>query len=352
MSNSFSPKNTSNVFTQETLERLLTALRQPFSIAVLASLGLHGLLWAVLPNFLAETEKAPDAKQRVRTVELSAAEQSQLPQFGITQLPQTLPSTTKPSKPAQSSTKLPDPKLYNDPSLYNFPTLEPPPPILFPSFGLPPTIDIKPPPTKKPSLSKPAPEKPSEPPKPPGSATPKPDEGASKPSADSTGSARPDKLSSEQLAALRQEGARSGQLRNLYTFNGPDTVEKASGVFNANAAIFADAAKKITGGDADDSRLYKTPERVSGLFPKEACPFIKGMRNASFATIVKPDGSLAEAPFVLLTSGFKGLDDAAIDDITSTVKNKKFGDGSRFQLIRFDFIFDPKSACSSTEKPA
>ena len=350
MSNSLSPKNTSNVFTQETLERVLVALRQPFSIAVLASLGVHGLLWAALPNFLAETEKAPDTKQRVQTVSLSPAEQSQLPQFGLTQLPQAL-SPAKLSKPAQSTIKLPNPKLYNDPSLYNFPILEPPPPIVFPPLGgLPSGLDFKmPSPTKSPQTKPTA--QATVPPKPPGSPAPTKTGQDTKASADTTGPVRPEKLSPEQLTALRQQGERSSQLQALYTFNAPARGSEVD-AFNANAATFIGSAKRLTGGDADDSRLYKTPERVSGLFPKEACPFVRGLRNASFGAIVKPDGSLAETPIVLLTSGFKGLDNAAIDDIASTVKNKKFGDGSRFQLIRFDFIFDPKSACSNPDKPA
>jgi hypothetical protein len=349
MSNSLSPKNTSNIFTQETLERVLVALRQPFSIAVLASLGVHGLLWAALPNFLAETEKIPDTKQRVQTVELSPAEQSQLPQFSVTQLPQTLPPAN-PSKPTQSATKLPDPKLYNDPSLYNFPILEPPPPIVFPPLGLPPGLDFKLPPVKKTPQSK-RPNPPTTPPKPPESPEAKKPESPVPPTGDPTTSARSEKLSPEQLTALRQEGLRSNQLRALYTFTGPARGTEVD-AFNERRGLFLDAVKKITGGDADDSRLYKTPERVNGLFPKEACPFVRGLRNASFGAIVKPDGSLAETPTVLLTSGFRGLDDAAIDDIVSTVKNKKFSDGSRFQLIRFDFIFDPKATCSKADKPA
>ncbi|PSB24777.1 hypothetical protein C7B82_25550 [Stenomitos frigidus ULC18] len=326
------------------------ALRQPFSIAVLASVGVHGLLWAALPNFLAETEKIPDTKQRVQTVELSPAEQSQLPQFGINPIPQTL-TPAKPSKPAQSATKLPDPKLYNDPSLYNFPILEPPPPIVFPLLGLPPGLDFKLPPIKK-TPSKPPADQAIKPPKSPEKTEPKKtDADTPKTPVDPTAPARLDKLSPEQLTALRQQGERLGQLRTLYTFNGPDTKEKAGGVFQANATTFIDLAKKITGGNADDSRL-KTPERVTGVFPKEACPFVRGFRNASFAAIVKPDGTLAEPPTVLLTTGFKGLDNAAIDDITSSVKNKKFGDGSKFQLIRFDFIFDPKTSCSASDKRA
>lgn len=352
MSNSWSPKKPSSVFTQETLEKVLVVLRQPLSMAVLASLAAHGLLWAALPTLLTNTEKEPDTKRRVQTVELSPAEQSQLPSFGIDQVPQTL-LPTKPSQPLQSATKLPDPKLYNDPSLYNFPLLAPPPPIVFPSLGFPPSFDFKPSPAAKPRQSKPPTGQATTPPKPPeNSNSTKPSTNPTQPTVDPAVPVRPDKLSPAQLTALRQEGERSSQLRTLYAFNGPDTLEKATGALKANGADFIESAKKITGGDADDSRLYKTPERVTASFPKDACPFVRGVRNASFGAIVKPDGTLAESPAVLLTSGFKGLDNVAIEDIANTIKNKKFGDGSKFQLIRFDFLFDPKTACSNSDKPA
>jgi len=350
MSNSFSPKKAPNL-NQETLERVLVALRQPFSIAVLASLGLHGVLWAALPNMLADTEKVPDTQRRVQTVELSPAEQSQLPSFGINQVPTLLP--TNPTKPAQSGTKLPDPKLYNDLSLYNFPLLQPPPPIVFPSFGLPPIgFNFNQPQPQRTQKPKAQPSQPSVPPKPPTPSASPTGRDPTRSAGDPTAPVRQDKLSPEQLTALRQEGARSRELRTLYTFNGADTKEKASGVFNANADAFIDLAKKVTDGNADDSRLYKTPERVNGLFPKDACPFVRGFRNASFGAIVKPDGTLAEPPIVLLPSGYRGLDTAAIEDITNTIKTKKFGDGSKFQLIRFDYIFDPQPACPKPSKPA
>ena len=358
MSNSLSPKRLPQI-NQETLERVLEKLRQPSSIAVLASLVAHGVLGAALPSLLASQPEELDTQRRVQVVELSPAEQRQLPSLdAATPLPPSL-LPAKPLQPNQPVTKLPDPKVYNDPSLY---TLPPYPPPTF-SFPVPPSIfDIPAPSAKKPP-SPPAP-KPLAPKPPPDLAPPlaskplaasKPadadDKDSDQPVPTPSAPTDPEKLSPEQIAALKEDAERSPQSESLYTFNGPETQEKAAGVFNDNVTAFIDRAAKVTDGNVDDSRL-KTPERVTDLFPKEACPSVRGVRNASFSAIVKPDGTLAEPPAVLLTSGYKGLDTAAIEDITTTTKDKKFSDGDKFQLIRFDYTFDPRPVCPKSSDPA
>lgn len=364
MSNSLLPKRLPQI-NQETLERVLEQLRQPSSIAVLASLVAHGVLGAALPSLLASQPEELDTQRRVQVVELSPAEQRQLPSLdAATPLPPSL-LPAKPLQLNQPSTKLPDPKVYNDSSLYTFPLSPPPnfPPPTF-TFPVPPSIfDVPAPSVRKPS-SPPTPKPPA--PRPPADLAPpiasKPPAESKPPDTDAKDSDTPspspgapiraEKLSPEQIAALQRDAVRSRQSDPSYTFNGPETAEKAAGVFNDNAAAFIDLATKVTGGNADDSRFYKTPEKVTDLFPKDACSFVRGMRNASFGAIVKPDGTLAEPPIVLLTSGYKGLDTAAIEDITTTTKNKKFSDGDKFQLIRFDYTFDPKTVCPKSSDPA
>jgi hypothetical protein len=364
MSNSLSPKRLPQI-NQQTLERVLEKLRQPFSLSVIGSLVAHGVLGAALPSLLASQPEELDTQRRVQVVELSPAEQRQLPSLdAATSLPPSL-LPAKPLQPNQPAPKQTAPKLNNDSSLYTFPLYPPPnlPPPNF-SFPVPPSIfDVPAPSAKKPPnppAPKPlAPKPPLDlaPPlasKPPAASTPADtddkdsDQSASGPNAPT----RAEKLSPEQIAALREDAERLRQSQSLYTFNGPETAEKAAGVFKDNADAFIDVAAKVTGDNVDDSRFYKTPERVTDLFPKDACPFVDGVRNASFSAIVKPDGTLAKPPVVLLTSGYKGLDTAAIEDITSITKNKKFSDGDKFQLIRFDYTFDPKAVCPKSANPA
>ncbi|MBW4468791.1 MAG: hypothetical protein KME45_00100 [Stenomitos rutilans HA7619-LM2] len=361
MSNSFLPKKAPNVLNQETLERALVVLRQPFAIAVLASLGLHGLLWAALPNILAETAKEADTKQRVRTIELSPAEQGQLPSLGLTAIPPTLLPTT-PTKPAQSNTKLPDPKRYNDPSLYNFPLIQPPPPDVFPSFGLPPTtFDFNPPTVKKTPKSSPKPTtKPTTPSAPPNEsrAATTPDKnspGETNTPVDPNAPVRPETLSSQQVAALQKDAERSRQLRSLYAFNGPTSLTERSEIGNQNATKLFESADKLSGGNYKKTHFgVPLGNVISDLFPKEACPYVKTGAIASVAAIVKPDAQLAEPPSILVPSGFKGLDDLAIDYVAKKdyTKAEGFSTDGNYQVLRFNFFFDPKSACPTSDNPA
>src|SRR6476646_11174225 len=94
------------------LKSLPQALRQPTGIATIASLGVHGLLWIVLPILpLASKTTESEAQRSVQLVELTPAEQSRLPSFATPQLSLPhLPKTTNlfPSLPSlQSSNSLP-----------------------------------------------------------------------------------------------------------------------------------------------------------------------------------------------------------------------------------------------------
>jgi hypothetical protein len=76
-----------NPFTAARLTPILTTLRQPQWIAALASVGFHGLLFAAGPSFSGLTMAAlgnnsPDLEERrVPLIELTAEEQSRLPDF-------------------------------------------------------------------------------------------------------------------------------------------------------------------------------------------------------------------------------------------------------------------------------
>lgn len=121
------------------MKSLPIALRQPTGIATIVSVGVHGLLWVVLPVLPLSSKTTESEVQRpVALVELTPAEQSRLPSFATPQLSlPPLPKTTNlfPSLPSlQSSNSLPSTS-----SPYNLP-LFPPPPTGFsfsPSLPLP-----------------------------------------------------------------------------------------------------------------------------------------------------------------------------------------------------------------------
>nr|WP_290223026.1 TonB family protein [Trichocoleus desertorum] len=142
------------------IKSLSQALRQPTGIASIASVGLHGLLWIVLPILpLASKTTESEAQRSVQVVELTPAEQSRLPSFATPQLSlPPLPQTTNlfPSLPSlQSSNSLPS----SNSSPYSLPLFPPPPtgfsfspPMPLPGpLGLPTTqIPIPDPPPRPP----------------------------------------------------------------------------------------------------------------------------------------------------------------------------------------------------------
>ncbi|HEY9861407.1 MAG TPA: TonB family protein [Candidatus Obscuribacterales bacterium] len=145
------------------IQSLPQALRQPSGIASIASIGLHGLLWIVLPILpLASKTTESEAQRSVQIVELTPAEQSRLPSFATPQLSlPPLPQTTNlfPSLPSlQSSNSLPS----SSSSPYSLPLFPPPstgfsfsPPMPLPApLELPTTqISIPDPPPSRPPQS-------------------------------------------------------------------------------------------------------------------------------------------------------------------------------------------------------
>ncbi|NEP16841.1 MAG: hypothetical protein F6J97_08035 [Leptolyngbya sp. SIO4C1] len=78
---------------------VIAALKAPYGIAVLASVGVHGLLFAFGPSsgqfsLAALSEPAAEAERTVPLVELSAAEQQRLPSFTRPQLSTQLDSSS------------------------------------------------------------------------------------------------------------------------------------------------------------------------------------------------------------------------------------------------------------------
>ncbi len=72
-------RNFSEWVTPETLEKGVALLKRPAAIAIIASVGLHGLLGISLPIWSGSSKEA-DPKKVVKLVDLTPAEQSRLPQ--------------------------------------------------------------------------------------------------------------------------------------------------------------------------------------------------------------------------------------------------------------------------------
>jgi hypothetical protein len=126
-------------------------LRQPTGIATVASIGLHGVLWVMLPILpLASKTTEAEVQKPVQLVQLTPAEINRLPNFATPQI--SLPPLPKsnnlypPLPPLQSSNSLPS---LGSPFPSNSPLFAPPPSISFaPSTALPPPMMFPPPTTR------------------------------------------------------------------------------------------------------------------------------------------------------------------------------------------------------------
>ncbi len=93
---------------------------QPTSIAVMASLGIHGLLGVSLPYLPIASQEKPKPLQNVKLVQLTPTEQSRLPQLSP---PPPLPNQFQSLYPLPSSLSTPLPSLSKDSSVFNLPPI-------------------------------------------------------------------------------------------------------------------------------------------------------------------------------------------------------------------------------------
>ncbi|UBF25385.1 hypothetical protein K9N68_27905 [Kovacikia minuta CCNUW1] len=266
MSQSSLPKNLPDFFRQENLDKTLEILRQPFSLAILASLGVHGLLWAILP-LLPEAKPPEPTPEAVKVVELSPADQARIPELANPQInfPPISNQTKLPSQsPKAPATKAP-PSIFDD-SLYNFPALPPAPVPIFPDINIPiidsprHTTGVKlpnpsPTPTAKPSPS-PSPTSTSQ----PGAATPSPT-----PSVPST---RPEKIPDKAIIALREQQEKIRREREQSP-TGPVTQGEATKQFQEWLSRTAQAQSIPV--DVLSGSLQK-PRDIQIPCPTGACP--------------------------------------------------------------------------------
>lgn len=334
-------------------------LQQPTALSAIASLGVHALLFAVLPilpySALVE-EQEPDIRQSVEVVELSPEEQARLPEFPTSQidlpplLQDSLPSavTDLPPLPVpgQSTSPPSADDLFSDPfftsSLPNFsiPTLPP----AVPYVPVPP-VQPRPPqpiPTQPPtSQPEPNPDQPGELPSLPiddllnppreqsgnertpeqentneennvaansESATPQPETPTQSPAA------APPRSDEEIVAALRQDveaRRRRIAIQQQLAYSQTGTADDSNYNPGRSWTAWTDQLQKEFGIDLTNiNREAKTT--IEAPFPTEVCEFVpelnqelvqKGI-SADFGIVVDPEGKPIGGLSVLRSSGY------------------------------------------------
>jgi len=105
----------------------IAVARHPVAIAVVASLGVHGLLWFGLPYLTAAEPPKKDPQQAVDVIELSPLEQARLPQSILEQALTPSRQTGKTDQKAAASANVPvnpgDPAISDAVPYYSVPNL-------------------------------------------------------------------------------------------------------------------------------------------------------------------------------------------------------------------------------------
>ncbi|MGA7933604.1 MAG: hypothetical protein WCA35_08660 [Kovacikia sp.] len=305
MSQSSLPKGPSDLLRQENLDKALEILRQPFSLAVLASLGVHGLLWAILP-MLPPAQSPESTPESVKVIELSPADQARIPELANPQV--NLPPISNQTKLPTQSSKTPiakSPPSILDDSFYNFPILPPAPVPLFPNLNIP-IVDSPqrnsgitlPKPTPTPSVK---PSSAADGAKKPDTSTPSPT-----PSAAST---RPEKLPEKAIIALREQQEKIRREREQPS-EGAATQSEATKQFqewlNKTAQTANIPVETLSGS-------IQKPREIRIQCPSGGCPE-KASRVAALILAVNPDGKVVGSPLMTPT-GDKDLDQAVKDTL-------------------------------------
>ena len=361
---------TPNSFRNSANSGQLQALwRSPSAIAAIASLGLHGLLFIVLPLLPHGQTKAKEAdiKDPVALTELTPAEQKRLPAMvtlppvelpPIASAPKngslfTLPSLSQPN----TRTSITPNNSFSDSLLAPpapLPIFIPPitPPTQFPSFS---TIQIAP--------VQPAPVRiqPKAPPSPPAASPASPSPGASpsvavesppaSPAAanpatgDQTaaGLANPQPSPARTTTDIRRDLlARQQELRQLYEFKPEGTSAQS-----ANSA-FLSWYSAAMGKDYAEGEAKPNQEEMTADYPKVGCPLKKDQR-AVVGVVVDADNKILGDPKLLQSSGYGLFNQEALQ--AAKAHPFKNASGSQ-QVYLLNVKFEYREADCPTGLPA
>lgn len=306
-----------------TLQKMQQWLKHPIAWSGIASVGVHGLLFALLPLINAEAlkENPPDIQRSVDLVELTPEEQQRLPDFPG-EAPIELPPLTQ--TPFQNSPLAPTLPPLNDPL----------PPTLPPSFSNPPSIFSIPffsnVPPAPPPLSLPAPAPPTRDrpqtrpsPQPSASATPNPQQQnpqtsqSAEPPQPNESPTSENQLPAQQPSPQEQLLARNRELQELYTFNPEGTTQEAA--LQTDTGWLEQVSREFGDSWTEDVQKNIAPNQkpieIAGAYPRAAC-----LRRLSAAVVlgvvVDGEGKVVQDPVpptIIQSSGYGVFNQLAIE---------------------------------------
>ncbi|MEX0269915.1 TonB family protein [Leptolyngbyaceae cyanobacterium UHCC 1019] len=307
MSSPSLPKNFPALFDSENRAKAGALLLQPMSLAVLASLGVHGLLWFGLPLMSASEPKQADSQRSVPLVELSPVEQARLPQLSGS------PLLGLPKQSAETNSIVPnslatvpvDPETPQDStSYYSVPSQ--------PSTSTIIQYSVAPPSKRSPKKSTDAA---NSDPDPKTQSSDKETEAETEQTEKESSEPPISSKAEDLLPSKQQEEQAKLALQQKFVYG---TANTSPDDFDNNAKSFSKTAQDVSKGDLNED--WKKLDAMTAPYPKDACQFKHDDKAIAGETwvgvIVQPNGKLAAKPILLKSSGFQGLDEAAAEFMT------------------------------------
>jgi hypothetical protein len=373
-------------------------LQQPTAISAIASLGMHALLFVLLPilPYAALTEAEPEIRRSVEVVELTPEEQNRLPEFSSAQvdLPPLFPDSPTGDLPPlplpKPSTPPPADGLFSDP-FFNTPIPNFSFPIFPQSVPLPPPVAQQPPKPPEPAPPQTAPSlQPEAQPSPegdrptitlrpgglpilpegsenPAAPTQPPSDRLNPPQSDDRVAANPESTAEspaapaepspqarsdeEIVAALRQDVEARRQeifLQRQLAYNPAGTDQDPN--YNPGSA-WAQWMQSLEESGVnlsnvgDNSQFPQTAIEIP--FPEAACEAVEQDVSAVFGVVVNGEGAPVGDYAVLRSSGYEYFNTVGGESILASTFENPAGKDLPYQItVTFPYSAE---ACASSE---
>lgn len=309
-------------------------LRQPFSLALIGSVGAHLFFFLWLPLFTTEETK-PEVKRVVRLLDSSLQAQASTSAIGLPPIPKTPDSTVKiplgqgllpPIPPDVPLYKFQDPIIPPAPPIFrSSPTTVFPYPLLSRAFNPPPSSvrpnqTTIPNPTQTPLTTLPPPSGATDPKIPllPSGAVPP----TTTPPASSTTPPTPTTPAVISSAPTRPTVfAENQRLRDSITFKSPGATPNE--VDSNNTVSYGNWYQKnvIDRGVTDKNLAMPKPIPVLDVPYKSPFNLTEKFEPAYISVLIAPDGKIAAPPSVIGRTGYGILDDLALSEVSQRVIN-------------------------------
>jgi TonB family protein len=147
------------------------------------------------------------------------------------------------------------------------------------------------------------------------------------------------------LAARREQRRKEYQQDYTATPYADDRAKLKD--YSAGSDKLTEDAAKNYGEQLEDS-WFKKLEKITGTYPEEACLFKEVEGQAIVGAVVRSDGKVMGDAIVLQSSGYKGLDQAAVKEIEArkftTEELGEFKEGKAYRMVEIPVSFQPTEA--------